>query len=132
MKEIKLPSGATLKISVIPFAAAKALYQAILEEARSVKFDASTDMASVIKELVCVGFSSKKVEVTLWECMKRCLYNSGNGDLKIDDSTFEPATARQDYSLICLEVIMECISPFMKGLSAELGRVITMITSIRQ
>lgn len=132
MKEIKLNSGATLKISTIPFGVAKSLYQAILEEAKTVKFDASTDMAAVIKDLVCAGFSSKKVESALWECLKRCIYNNGKGDFKIEESTFEPVEARTDYSLICIEVMLETVLPFMKGLSAELGRVITMITDIRK
>lgn len=128
MKEITLPSGAVLKMTHTPFAVSKALYQAILEEMKGLKMSHEMEVSSVLKEIFCIGFSSKKVETALWECLKRCTYNNGAGDLKIDDTTFEPIAAREDYSLVCIEVMRENISPFMKGLYAELPRILAMIT----
>ncbi len=129
MKEIKLPSGATLKISQTPFAVSKALYQAILEEVKSVKISSNQEMSDVMKDLFCIGFSSKKIELCLQECFKRCTYNSGTGDLKIEDSTFEPVLNRSDYATVCIEVIQENIMPFTKGLYAEFTRLLAMMPS---
>lgn len=131
MKEIKLPSGAILKISNTPFAISKALYQAVLEEMKGLSLTAGTDMNEVLKNLFCIGFSSKKIETALSECLKRCTYNDGKGDLKIDDSTFEAPSAREDYTILCVEVMMENISPFMKGLSVGLKRVSTTIIDVQ-
>lgn len=115
MKEVSLPSGAVLKILTIPFAEAKALYQSVLEELRSVKMEKDGDMINLIKEMGYIGFASKKVEVALTICLGRCTYN----DLKIDAGTFEPEVARQDYSMVCREVIENAISPFSKNLFVE-------------
>jgi hypothetical protein len=129
MREIKLPSGAVLKIGVSPFEVSKALYQAILEEAKAVAFVSTTEMASVYKDIFCVGLSSKKIEACLWECFKKCIYNSGKGDLKIDKDTFEPVEARSDYVAVCIAVAKENIDPFVKGLYAEYSQFFEMIGS---
>jgi hypothetical protein len=127
MKEVKLPSGAVLKIGLAPFEAARSLYQAVLEEAKSVMISSSTEMASVYKDLFCLGFSSKKIENCLWECLKNCLYN----DLRIDAKTFEPVTARNDYMTVCMEVAKENIHPFVKSLYAEYGQFLSTLLSDR-
>lgn len=129
MKEIKLQSGALLKISHTPFSESKALYQAVLEEMKSIKLATGAELGDLIKDIFCIGFSSKKVEAALDVCFKRCTYSNGNGDLKIDDKTFESESAREDYSMVCIEVIQENISPFMKGLFAGFKRVSAMMPS---
>lgn len=129
MVELKLPSGATLKITPSPFAESKALYQAFLKEARGVKFNSKTEMVEVYKELFCLGFSTPEIEKCLWKCFERCTYNAGNGDLKIDASTFEPVGAREDYTQVCTEVAKENILPFVKSLYAEYQRISAMIES---
>jgi len=118
-----------LKIGVSPFEVSKALYQAILEEAKAVAFVSTTEMASVYKDIFCVGLSSKKIEACLWECFKKCIYNSGKGDLKIDKDTFEPVEARSDYVAVCIAVAKENIDPFVKGLYAEYSQFFEMIGS---
>lgn len=127
MKEIDLPSGAKLKITLAPFADARDLYQAMLEEMKNINFTSSSDVSQVLKEFICYGFSSKRIEVCLEKCFTRCLYNSGNGDLKIDKSTFEPVEARDDYLTVCLEVAKENIFPFTKSLYAKYQPFIEMI-----
>ena len=131
MKEIKLPSGALLKITPSPFSDAKALYQAVLEDLRGLAMDSQTDMAALYKDLFCIGFSSKRIEVCLWECFKRCTYNGGNGDLKIDKDTFEPISARDDYWTVCMEVAKENIHPFAKSLYAEYGHILATLKSVQ-
>lgn len=124
MKECKLPSGATLKITPSPFAISKSLYQAILKEAKGIAVGSGTEMASLYKELFCIGFSSPEIEKALWECFKRCTYNGGNGDLRIDESTFEPVEARADYMTVCMEVAKENVGPFVNSLFAEYQRIL--------
>lgn len=127
MREVKLPSGAVLRVNPAPFEEAKALYRAFLAEGRDVPFSAQTDIASVLKDLYCIGFSSPKVEECLDKCLGRCTYNSGKGNLKIDKDTFEQVECRVDYVPVCLEVFKENIGPFVKDLFAayaEFSKVI--------
>lgn len=110
---MKLPSGAELRITLAPFSDSKALYQAFLEEIKGLKVESSTEIdTNFIKDIFCVGLASKKLEVALWKCMERALYNN----LKITEATFEPVEARQDYMLVCFEVAKENIAPFTKTL----------------
>lgn len=123
MDEITLPSGARLKITLAPFLDAKALYQAILEELKGVPFSTQRELGEVIKDIVCIGFSSPKIEKALNKCFERVTYN----DLKIDKDTFEPAEARGDYMSVMIEVTKANIEPFLKSLFAEYGQLLTMI-----
>ncbi len=125
MKDIQLPSGAVLKIHLAPFVDAKALYQAVLGELKDIDFNANLDVTSVFKDIACLGFSSRKIEDALNQCMKRCLYN----DMKIDKDTFEPEEARQDYPVVCIQIAQENIAPFMKSLFAAFGEVTQKVTA---
>ncbi len=127
MTEVKLPSGAVLKIDIAPFADAKALKQAVLKELKSIQVTTKTDMEVFFKDMFCIGFSSPEIEKCLGECFKRCLYN----DLRISDQTFEPENARQDYMTVCFEVAKANILPFMKSLYAEYLRIIATIADIQ-
>lgn len=129
MKEVKLPSGATLKIHPAPFKEAKALYMAILKEAKGIHIDSKTEMAEIYKNLFCTGFSSEDIERPLWVCLGRCQYDGGKGALKIDADTFEPLEARDDYMQVCMEVAKENILPFVKSLYAEYKRMLAMTES---
>ncbi len=117
MKEITLPSGAILKIQPAPFAEAKNLYQSILEEMAKIRYEAPIFSFNFFKEVMCVLFSSKKVELFLEKCLKRCLYN----EFKIDQTTFEKQETWQDYIEVCHEVAKENIDPFMESLCALLN-----------
>lgn len=128
--ELKLPSGALLKIQVAPFADAKALYQAILEESKGLHVSASSDLTSVFKDFACIGFSSKKIEACLEQCFKRCTYDSGKGALKIDKDTFEPLEAREDYIIVCVAVAKENILPFGKSLMQEFSHFVAITTKV--
>ena len=119
-----LPSGAELKITVAPFADSRALYQAILEEAKGLKVDASTEIdVNLFKDLLCSLLASKKVESAIMLCMKRATYNG----LKIDEQTFEPVEARQDYFEACFEVAKENIAPFTKSLYARFSPLLAKV-----
>ena len=125
MKEHVLPSGAVLKLLHTPFSESKTLYQAVMEEFKHVKFDTKQDYAAIMKDLFCASVYSPKVDAALKICMGRCTYN----DRKIDDTTFDPPENRQDYSVSCLRVMEENLSPFLNGLFAEFARLSQMIAS---
>jgi hypothetical protein len=114
VREVKLPSGAVLKVNSAPFGVSKELYKSILSESKQIEFSSTTDFAQVFKDLFCSGFSSDRVEAAMWKCMERCLYN----DLKIVPDTFEPVEAREDFVPVCMEVGKENLFPFMKNLFA--------------
>src|SRR5690606_21528935 len=120
--EVILPSKAVLKIQIAPFAVAKALYQSMLKELKAISVTSQTEMASIYKDLFCVGFSSPEVEDCLWKCFERCTING----LKIDADTFEPVERRDDYIQACIEVAKANVFPFVKSLYAEYQRISAM------
>lgn len=130
MKEIKLLSGAVLKITLSPFAESKALYQAILDEFKGIEIKGNPEIGEIFKNMVCMGFSSRKIESALEVCFKRCTYDCGKGALKIDKDTFEPAENRQDYTQVCIEVAKENIAPFMKSLFAEYQQLLSIVQPV--
>jgi hypothetical protein len=123
-EKIEMPSGAQLAITLAPFADAKALYQAVLEELKTLKIDDQQEIgANIFKDLFCLGFSSKKIDACLDKCFQRVTYN----DLKIDKDTWEKAEARGDYLKACIEVAKANLLPFVKSLSAEYSTVFQSI-----
>lgn len=118
MKEITLPSGAVLKIQPAPFAEAKNLHQAVLEELRRIRYEGEHFSFNFFKDAMCSLFSSKIVENCLDKCLRRCLYN----DFKIDEKTFEKQETWVDYVDVCHEVGKENIDAFMESLCALLNK----------
>lgn len=126
VKSIVLPSGAKLDINVSPFPISRALYQAILDEAKALKLDAKTEMdVNFFKDLFCIGLSSKKIEACIEECFKRVTYNGR----RIDSETFEPVEAREDYMTVCFEVAQENILPFTKTLMRQYSHILEKLKS---
>lgn len=125
MKEVKLPSGAILKITPAAFEVAEELFQCVLAELKGVKLDPQAEVdVNMYKDSLSVLLSSKRVRTAVWECMKRATYN----DVKIDKDTFEPEAAREDYLKVCLEVAQLNVGPFMKNLYAELRPLLALTT----
>jgi hypothetical protein len=126
-REVTLPSGAVLVVAPAPFQAAKALYQAVLEEVKGVKVDPLAEVdVNLFKDMFCIGLSSKKIESALAECLKRVTYNG----LKVDSSTFEPVESRQDYVTACFEVAKENIEPFTKSLYAQYAAILGQLQKV--
>lgn len=124
LKELVLPSGAVLKINPAPFADSRNLYQAVMEEFKVLKLDPAAEVdVNFMKDLLCTGLSSKKIELALTKCMQRATYN----DLKITDATFEALEARDDYLTVCFEVAKENILPFMKSLYAQFAPMLEQV-----
>lgn len=116
MKEIVLPSGAILKITLSSFAVSRELYKVFLDEIKSIKLEGGLEIDfNLFKDIACEVLSSTKIEKALWECMKKATYN----DMKITEDIFEPEDARGDYLQVILEVGKANIMPFMKNLSPQ-------------
>lgn len=121
-----MPSGAELTITPAPWADARDLYQSVFEELKTAKLDPEAEIdVNFRKDMLCIALSSKKIEARVWKCMERCLYEG----LKIDENTFEPDKAREDYLKVCLEVSQENIRPFVKALLSEFGPLFAAMTS---
>lgn len=119
MREVTLPSGAVLKIRIAPWAEAKALSKAVFKMGRGTSLGGSADVGDFVKDLLFGGFSDPEVEKCLAVCLARSTYNDGTGDTKIDDTTFEKETSRQDYVTVVMEVMRDNLGPFGKSLYAE-------------
>lgn len=124
MKEVELPSGAVLKLGTIPFDEANNLKKAVMREIKGIAIKNSKETMDLYKDYLCAAFASEEVEKALWECMKRCIYNSGSGDLKIDKDSFQSAKSREDYTTIQTEVGIEALTPFGKSLWQLLLRML--------
>ena len=119
-KEIAMPSGKTLSFQDPDFEDALNLYQAVLEEAKPIQFNTNLEVGTIIKDVFCTAFSSKKIQACIWKCMEKCLYNGE----RVTKSTWEPVEARSDYMAACLEVAIKSISPFTKDLFAFYGKAL--------
>lgn len=128
MLEVKLPSGATLRIGDVPFAVAKEFYQTLLEEAKAVAINKDEDVSNLVKNFFCQSFSSRRLELALKPCLERCTYNNA----KITDETFEPAAARGDYTKVCAEVGKHTVDPFLKSLYADYKTAMQVLVNILQ
>jgi len=129
MKIVDLPSGRKLEISdpPAPFAVSKALYQAVLDELGHLEINVSGNVANMMKDIFCTGFSSKKIEACLDECLKRVTIDK----VKINEQTFEATSARQDYMDVCYEVALENLLPFTKSLYAKYQAILGKVESIQ-
>lgn len=127
MKEVKLASGATLKIGDAPFPEAKALFQAFLVEARSIPLVKWDEQVNVMKDIFCAAFASEKLEAALWVVMGRSQYNG----LSITAAVFEPKKAREDFVEVCYLVAQENLQPFTKSLYAKFKEIFKLVESIQ-
>ena len=101
------------------------------------KFDQEAEMdVNFFKDIFFKSISSKKIEASVHECMKRCTYKpkdeQAGSRIKTVSETFEPEKARGDYIEACFEVMAENIRPFTKGLYAALKpKFQEIVTSLR-
>ncbi len=121
----KLPSGAELDVTLSTFAVSRDLYHALLEEAKGIKIDSKDEIANLCKDIACFGLSSKKIDICIWECMKRVTYNG----LRVTEDTFEPELSRQDYVPACIEVVEQNVGPFTKSLYALYCHILEKLQS---
>jgi hypothetical protein len=124
MQEVELPSGAILKIGDIPLKAANDLKKAVMKELKSIPLESTKQLIDLYKDYICSLFSSDEIEKCLWVCMKRCLLNTGSGDFKIEETTFEPSELRTDFTKVQFEVAIAVLKPFGPALLAVLQQML--------
>lgn len=124
MKEVVLQSGSVLRIGDIPFDTANNLKKAVMRQIQGIPIQSSKQLIDLYKDYLCAAFASNEVETCLWECMKRCTYNNGSGNLKIEKTSFESQVGREDFTEIQIEVGQESLLPFSKPLFAALQRML--------
>lgn len=116
MREVELPSGAKLSISLASFEDGKNLYQCIASELKSLKFDENEDVGvNFFKDIFLTALSSKEIEKLIMQCAKKALYNKE----RITQETFEPEDARQDYIEALYHIAENNLAPFGKALFAK-------------
>lgn len=136
-REVKLPSGALLKIDAATFEESKDLHQALLREVAHIPINASAtggvDLVNPVKQVVCIGLSSPVVEACLWKCLAHCTYSPEGNSVgsKITKDTFKSLTAREDYIDVCLEVALENLLPFVKALYARFKPFFPSVTEVQ-
>jgi hypothetical protein len=127
MRDVKCPSGQMLTVQAAPFEDSKSLYQALLKEIKFIDVKEDIDPLKLMKDVFCAGFSSSQIDHELTKCFKRCTYADKGIQKKIDMKTsFESDEGREDYLFVCMEVIKENVSPFLKHLSAQFSELLEM------
>jgi hypothetical protein len=126
LRKKTLPSGAVLSMNVAPFKEAKALYQALMKELRSIPIKSDTEFAELWKNLYTAGFSSKEVEEALVACMGTCTYNTGPGQEKLTMAVFEDEKNRVDYEDVCIALVEINVLPFANRLYAQYKQLLTV------
>lgn len=124
---VVLPSGTELKINPAPFEAALALCEAMLEEANTLGINSRVEVSDLCKQILCVGFSSKKIKAAIIRCMEKTTY----GGLRITADTFEPTSARQDYFEVLYSVAKVNMDPFMKDLYAKFKIIMEKLAAVQ-
>jgi hypothetical protein len=116
----KLPSGAMLEITLLPFEDANDLMQTVVNEIKILGIDLrGLDLRTLFEKEhttligpVCSLLASKQIREAVKKCWPRATYNG----VKIDSSTFEAKEARGDYLFTSFYLLKENISPFFESL----------------
>lgn len=117
--KVKLPSGNEIEITPAPFDEAKAIYQALLEELKSVPVQFGEHHVNFLKSVFCTGIASKKIEKSVVACLDRVIYKGQ----KVTLDVFEVVENREDYLPMCFEVARVNVEPFMKTLTQQFSLI---------
>lgn len=140
-KEIILPSKAKLIVNIVDFELAEKLHDSFLtalhekginldielgnlggqdiksvEDLKDVASKNSAFISFIIEKVIQI-IVNKDLKETLYDCMKRSLYNGE----KVARGTFEPIEARKDYYHVVFYVLLENLSPFFANLGSLLS-----------
>ena len=115
-KEVTLSSGARVVITVAPFVDAHSLFKSLLKSAVGVKVSENfleQDITN-LKDAIIAAAVSPDVEVALFKCFDRVLYNGIRFTRDIFDDPKEGEKAREDFYPVAIEVIRENCLPFFR------------------
>jgi hypothetical protein len=126
MESVILPSGAELKITLLPLEDAWEIQQIVSKELSAIDVDIrSVDLTALkpsdiflLKKPFLQALSSSKLIDAAKRCQSRCLYNG----LKIDADTFETPKARGDYIFVNFNLLRANIAPFFASLLSFLKK----------
>lgn len=124
MREVKLESGATLKIYPSTFGDARKLFKVMVAEAQKLEVLSLTP-EQMLESLWKNTLASDAVEQAVQACLVSCVYfRPGQKELKVDEDTFRDQATWSDFLPVCYEVVKENVLPFMKGLSVGFGKML--------
>lgn len=143
--EKKLPSGASVMITLSDFEVCDRLLIAVSKELEGVginlglkngnlsdfmNMDLDKDAAlNTLKNAVLKLTSSTLIRPVLWECMERVVYTSSKGVKgKIIQQTFQDEAARGDWPIVAKEVLVANLLPFFPGVSSKFSTLAKAIT----
>lgn len=116
LHQLKLPSGSILKYNISTFDNGDHLYRAIIEEAGSMDVNKLTDIdETLLLKVVLKSLSSKKIKEAVWACFDKAIVDGE----KLTKEYFEPASKREDYMPIVIEITKVNMMPFWKSLCAQ-------------
>lgn len=147
-RDFKLPSGATLRVTIAPYRDAKDLHDAVLRALRG-KSAGSVDVADLVKNLTAMGedksglkmgaaggaivdlaigvLTSTEVEAAVLKCGQRAVYEpigAPEDVRKVDPGLFDDPKhgedARGDMYAIYMRVAEVNLGPFFKALFSAL------------
>lgn len=140
-QKFEMPSGASLHVTVAPFADAWALMRATLKTLKGVGLkqeDLAQDLKNLAKNPSAVAMildrvvdfaTSPEVEAALWKCGQRALYIPAGSDVafpgnKVTAALFDDAengiSAREDYAKIMASLLEVNCKPFLVKTLSEL------------
>ena len=125
--EVTLPSGATLRIPLAPFADGRALYQTVMAELRGVTFVGFNDVPAMVKDMFSIAFSSKALEAAVLKCAAKCTIDYSGQPEKFSLEMFELADHRGDYIKVLAEVAKANVLPFGRNLYADFKAAVALM-----
>lgn len=125
-KQLTLPSGAELEITMLPFTEGRKLYKAVGKALKAVHIDFNADIKDLnaLKDIFIELTTNDDVETETLSALKRCTYNK---ERILNWDFFDDVNRREDYFAVCWEVLKFNLYPFAKRLFAQLSALLNQV-----
>ena len=122
-QKVKLPSGAELEMTMLPFTEGRRLYNAVAKCLKRVNVDMNTDVKDInaLKNAFIEVSTDESVEAEILNALKKCTYNN---ERILSWNFFDNVDRREDYFLVCWEVLKFNIYPLGSRLFAKLSSLL--------
>lgn len=122
-QKVKLPSGAELEMTMLPFTEGRKLYKAVAKSLEGVNLDINADIKDInaLKNAFIEISTNESVEAEILNALKKCTYNS---ERILSWDFFDNVERRADYFLVCWEVLKFNIYPLGSRLFAKLSSLL--------
>ena len=134
-EKVSLPSGAELEMTLAPFLEGEKLFSATAECLKQVKIDGNTEVEDLtsnlnsLKDVFLMCITSQQMKDAMLGCLKRCTYN---GQRITSWDIFDDVKAREDYLVVCWEVVKFNLTPFTKSLFSRLSGLVELAKTNRE